>query len=350
MSRAVLFLLKAAFLFLLKAVLFLLLICGACGPFSGLSMNKITNLLPLSQGSNLDYYAEYTFSDYSVVPPKVYHEKLWHAADGKYRIECSGIFELIGQQLVPCPQSELDGYNQLLTQGWGYFVVNERGFRIRNPEYFLENYNYAILNPHEPYLDRTALVTRITTANQDRPNYTVWHDRDCGLPLKYIEDTLTTDPLSVMEMTQLDMDPDFTGIDFYDFPDGTLVESLSLEDMSNFGFSLFYPVYIPDGFHPLTPQMVEISGIQRIRIAYTDGIQEIVISEVSLLEIMKKSGNPSVIPSLSPKNLVNVVLGNDSKAGLHATHFTIGLTRLVVRSIIHEEEIASMIDSLAPLN
>ena len=175
---------------------------GSGGSLSSMNIH-FTNCLPVcSGGFQMPCYVERIFSDWDSSPPKVYHERVWFDSGNSYRIECTGIWEeQRGSGLQPCPQSEVDTYNNLLEGGQGYFAVFNRGFKITDPDLFLENYNYSILNPDTRFLGRDAVLIEIVSKQQDRPNYTVWIDRELGLVLKYIQSTLVKDPLTIMEVT-----------------------------------------------------------------------------------------------------------------------------------------------------
>ena len=309
--------------------------------------------IPLSQELSLDYYMERVFKDYSVPEPRIYTERVWHTAGGDYRIERMDIHrELPDGTLESCSPEEVNTYNHFLTQGLGYYAVHDRGFRIRDAGIFLQNYNYTVLNDQLTFLGRKAILARITSHYQDRPNYTVWFDRFTGMVLRYEEDTLAVDPLYAMEVTQLNLQPDFTGIHFYNQDFHIQRCMLEPSQLGQLGFQVFVPIYVPSGFVPRRPEGVEMEGLLRLRFAYTDGVQEIVLSELSMEALLNKAGRHGAnFPSSKtiPTPLTWVILGNEYEAGLQASHFTLGETRVVVRSAMDEMETASLIESLVPL-
>jgi len=229
------------------------LLMVGCGEPSGKNMSMgfspdavLANSISISPAKDLEYCVTRTFHDWDVFPPRVYHEKLWLNSNNDYCIECLNIFEEINGDLIPCPSSEVKKYNQQLTQGKGYFAVFERGFQIRDAKLFLENYNFLILNLNEEFLGRKSMVVRITSKYLDRPNYTVWIDHKTKLILKYIEDTISVDPLTMMEITELDFNPLFSGIQFH--PTNIQKQTIKPSEIEQMGFQTYVPMFVPEGF------------------------------------------------------------------------------------------------------
>jgi hypothetical protein len=277
-----------------------------------------------------------TYSDWSSGQLRVYHEIVWYREDGAYRIECTAIYIEVNGNMVPASLEEVDRYNQQLKQGQGKFAVFDRGFEIHEPHLFLENYNYAIIDPNQPYLDRTAMVVRITSKYLDRSNFTVWIDQESGLLLKYIEDTLITNPLTMMEVTSLDLEPDFTGVEFYQHD--ILEEEIDRQAATQLGFEVFEPLYLPQGFYPMPMLKVDLKGILVLRLAYTDGIQKLVISQFQLES--KSPMGPDPVP------IYNINVHLNWYVGLNRAIFKVQQTHFDIKGHIHEEELGSVIASL----
>jgi len=307
-----------------------------------MSPEELIHCIPSAVDSGIDYHVKRKYTSYETNPPRVYVEEVWSQADGNYFITSEEIFEIFyhgpEEEWIPIIREELDRYNNNLKWGQGYFAAKNRGFEIRDPYLFLENYNYFVLSASETYLDRLTLVVRITSKHLDRPNYTAWIDFETGLVLKYVEDTLTMNPLTVMEITELNLNPDFSGITFYDHD---IHESeIQLKDATQLGFLVYQPLFIPQGFE--LDSVFEVTSYDRpeLKLVYSDGIQEIVIKQTLL-----NSPNPSGLVPESTTN--NIKLNITSYAGLTSTHFLLGNLHCAIRARIHEQELAAMIESFS---
>lgn len=329
----------------LLLILFSALLGIGCGGSFAPSAVQVTNGIPITANLGIDYCATYVYSDWGAKSPRIYHEKKWRTSENEYRIECLAIFENYNNLgtwlLLPAP--ELEKYNKRLAKGQGNFNVFERGFKITDPDLFLQNYNYSILNPGQPFLDRDAVVVRVTSIWQDRPNYTLWMDKETGLVLKYIEDTPTMDPLTMMEITELDLNPDFTGIEFYESP--IQKEPINYHKGDPFVFKIFEPLYTPPGFFLEEALKVQLFDNSIFRLTFTDGIQRIVISQFKLSSVLQ-SGS---MPSPSSGGLNPIVINHTYTAGKSVTVFDKKGTQFDMRSNLSEEEIDFIIESLMPV-
>lgn len=331
-----------------SSILALLLILSSallgigCGGSLAPSAAQTTNGIPVTANLGIDYHALHVYSDWGAKSPRIYHEKIWRTSENEYRIECTAIFENynnLGTWLL-LPPSEVEKYNKTLAKGQGYFNVFERGFKITDPDLFLQNYNYSIINPGQPYLDRDAVVVRVTSVWQDRPNYTIWMDKMTGLVLKYIEDTPTMDPLTTMEVTELDLNPDFTGIEFFSSP--IQKEQIDYHKGDPFVFKIFEPLYTPPGFFLEEALKVQLYDNSIFRLIYTDGIQRIVISQFRISSVLQSGSMPS--PSSGTVN--PIIINHTYKAGKSVTVFDKKGTQFDIRTNLSEEEIDFIIESL----
>jgi hypothetical protein len=319
-----------------------------CGPESSLSVQSssdsiLTNVIPVSHQPDLRYHVTRIYSDFSVFPPRTYEEEVWFRSDSEYHIQCNEILEGVADAATPAPAHEKEKFNSLLKGGQGRFAVFHRGFKIRDAELFLDNYNYFILNANETFLGRSAALVKVTSRYLDRPGYTVWIDNRTGLILKYIEETLSMSPLSVMEVTSLDLDPDFTGVDFPDRPELAREELSLAEASSNLSTPLFVPEYLPKGFdfqYLSKGRITSSTGQSHIdfhTLSYTDGVQTLVIGQYPLM----------FRPAVELGRDLSIVLNRDNTAGLRSTVFFVDDTQFTVRANLHEEELQYVIYSLA---
>jgi hypothetical protein len=332
---------------LTAVVLTVALFALGCGRPSGNTlagwMNRpapFSNTMPIDSTQGLEFMCKRTFTDYSSNPPKIYYEELWIKANGEYFIECTQICKYVNGIPIPISAPELMLHNEELQQGLGYHAVFHRGFHIHDPYLFLENYNYTIINHNAQYLGRDALRIRITAKYPDRPSYEVWIDRKTSLVMKYIEDTIAVDPLTMMEITEIDFTPHFSGITFKNF-------ELKKEEVGqNIGFTLYRPLFYPAGYQATTPYRVTIGEIEVLRWSYTDGVQEIIIGEYKAMSAQGNKGNLNPEPVMG--DIQNVHFAVD--AGLHVTYFDFKDTTIMIKANLYEEEIAAMIESFVRVN
>ena len=337
-------------LMMLFAVMPLLgLLVSSCGPIpSGAvgSTQTSNSMVCSSQFMPIDYIMERVYKDFTVDPPMFYHERIWHRMDHQYHIECSAIYRLIDGEMISVTPSELAAYNQLLTQGHGYYSVFGRGFQITDPELFLLNYNYTILGMNMPCIGRKATVAHVVPKMQDRPNFFVWIDQTTGLVLKYVEETLAMSPTSILEVETLNLNPDFSMVTLHQRD--LSVESIDLISANKqFGFPVFKPRYLPSGFVLSEVSKVTIprqldDDIVTFRLTYHDGIQELSLFQYHRLDIPVGTIPPAVVS--------NVRINFATKAGLMTTHFRQGFTEFLLRaSQLDQNELATVIQSLTTI-
>lgn len=283
------------------------------------------------------------YIDWTKTPVKVYTEKIWVKKDGSYHIECLNVATLNGG---PVSSAEVLRYQQSLHGGMGFFAVYKRGFQINNTEQFLDNYFFSILGMNMPYLQRKALAVEVRSKVQDRPNYFLMIDQETGLVLKSVESSVAAPCLSVMEVTEFTLNPDFTGISFKD-PDLYKGEYLAPNAIKNeFSFPTYQPAYLPTGFVLASTTKGVIrrpnqGDIKYLKQLYRDGVQE--LSIVQYLRLDAKKSQKGMSPT-QVKN--NVLLGNSSYVGKRATHFYVNTVQFSVNGNIDIGEMAVMLESL----
>lgn len=302
-----------------------------------------SNTMPIDNAQGLEFMCKRTFTDYGSNPPRIYYEEVWLKSNGEYFIECTEIFKYINGIMVPASGPEVMLHNQELEQGTGYFSVFQRGFHIRDPYLFLDNYNYSVISHSEDYLGRDSVRVRILSKYPDRPNYEVWFDKKTALVLKYIEDTVAVDPLTVMEITEIDFTPNFTGIEFKS--NAMEKKTVDKNSLMTIGFTVYQPMFVPVGFKSTGLYEIKIGGSPVLRWSYTDGVQEIVIGEY------QSPGAPSPQGGLLPEPVMGDIhnVHFSTNAGLRVVIFDLKTTSILIKANLYEEEIATMIESLDQL-
>lgn len=333
----------------------------------GSDLIDLSQAIPVINMGQLDFYSEQVFQDFHENPPKTYYERLWVCRDGRFFYTCTKIEKLIDGEWIECSQAELDKYNRSLTSGLkGRYVAFERGFKIKDPILFLENYNYSILHTNKKYLNRTALVVRVTSAQLDRPSYTVWLDKKTGFVLKYTEDTPLFDPIYKLEVTLFDTTPDFSSIDLLDSK--PVDEPLSSDNSlaNGFSFRTYKPRYLLDGFRQVScvkRTLIHSDGnIDSFMLSYSDGLQTFSMfqSPTFIAPDTTKGGMQTLVQKVLDKEnkardaqtvFVTSATGLAcvSKAGSLSWTFAAGGTTFIIRGKAHELELETFIHSLAPI-
>lgn len=337
-------------------VLLLLILTAGCGPDGSLSMQSLsrlddTNLIPLAPAQNLSYHCTRTFQDLSVDPPRIYREEIWHRSPSEFLVTCTGISERIDGAEVPCSAEDLGRFNEdLARSGLGRYVLFQRGFNIQDAQLFLDNYNYIVWDEGAALLGRIALQVRVLSKFTDRPSYTVWLDRETGLVLKYIEDTLTRNPLSVMEVTSLELDPDMSGIAVPRQGANRNAEEIELQSAAQeISFTVYDHRYLPQGFFLQSSTLERLNQsegdhIDFVNLVYTDGLQTIKVLQFKPLFQQNAF-------QVSPDSNQVAVLNFYRRAGLfHQIFLYKGTQFAVSANSLHEEHLWMMIRSLIAVN
>ncbi len=165
---------------------------------------------------------------------------------------------------------------QALQSARAGFLYLERDFRIRDLPLFLQNYAVVTFPGAVDVAGRSCVELEVQRQEGADRRYLLAVDPANGLVLRSREEDLNGQLISLVEFELLQLDPDFTDVEFHPTtPDQPL--DLEDPDLAGIHFEFGTPRFLPEGFQLRTTEVVDdASDSSRwVKLAYGDGVEQL---------------------------------------------------------------------------
>lgn len=329
--------------FRFTAIALFLACLQACGPEpvaapSWLAGSATTTVAP----SALTFSAVRRYADFLGTDPKTHVERVTVAPSDQVLVE---LLELNGVQVGnAATEDEQRAMDQLAAQmaaGEGRAMLLYRDFRARDGELLAVNYDWNIISESASIAGRPALVVSLKPKIMDRPSYDVWIDFETKVTLKCVERMPTGEVAAEMEVLSIDYAPNLTGVAFPAPVHGDQVEVPLGQVQSLAAFPLYFPTYLPVGFALRSVRTSVISGQLVVVMTWTDGVQELFLSQHAVLGPPVAAPPEGQIPDVPVKVEHLNAMGASREFGC-----SIEGTELFMMSKLDDEELKTVVESL----